>query len=352
MAAKTSAPERLFGELMASNVAVLIDAGYLRACAVDLLSTNDLVFDPGEMRAYVQEFITEHFPTQRLLRIYWYDATRTGNPTPNQDAMARSDYFTCRLGILGRRVGGEPVQKEVDTLLTLDIVELARNRAVDDIVLITGDRDFRPAVMAAQVYGVRIHLIGVEPVEENQAKALAEACDTNRELDRAQLAKFCGFDLAALERARYTNLLPKISLAPALPNTTQTITGPQPEAPAEALSEADIQALLTHAAHEEFKKYINWKTDDEVVMHATQIIAQFRDEARFDNKLNSTLVKRVRKILATRGPTDGEIHQLQASFIDELTKHLEAAQLNGPDDSTDIINPAAAPSPKAANDAS
>jgi uncharacterized LabA/DUF88 family protein len=172
---------------MASNVVVLIDAGYLRACAVELLSTNDLVFDPGEMRAYVQEFITDHFPTQRLLRIYWYDATRTGGPTRHQDAMARSDYFTCRLGVLGRRANGEPVQKEVDTMLALDMVELARNKAADDIVLITGDRDFRPAVVAAQAHGVRIHLIGVEPIEENQARALAEACDTNRELDRKVL---------------------------------------------------------------------------------------------------------------------------------------------------------------------
>jgi uncharacterized LabA/DUF88 family protein len=346
---------------MASNVVVLIDAGYLRACAVELLSTNDLVFDPGEMRAYVQESIAEQFPTQRLLRIYWYDATRTGAPTRHHDGMARSDYFTCRLGVLGRRAGGEPVQKEVDTMLALDMLELARNRAVDDIVLITGDRDFRPAVVAAQVHGVRIHLVGVEPVEENQAKALAEACDTNRELDRAQLAKFCGFDLAAMERARLATYLPHVASKPSLTNGSQTPPGSEAGSPTVILNEADLHELLIRAAKDEFKKYINWKTDDEVAGEAAVIIGQFRAEARFENKINSTLVKRARKMLGTRGPTDTEIRKLQTSFIDELSTHVEAAQLNTPSEgdntppnSLAIEVPKEVPkeTPKAANDVS
>jgi uncharacterized LabA/DUF88 family protein len=342
---------------MASNVVVLIDAGYLRACAVELLSTQDPVFDPGEMRAYVQEFISEHFATQRLLRIYWYDATRTGAPTRYHDGMARSDYFTCRLGVLGRRAGGEPVQKEVDTMLALDMLELARNRAVDDIVLITGDRDFRPAVVAAQVYGVRVHLIGVEPVEENQAKALAEACDTNRELDRAQLAKFCGFDLAAMERARLATYLPHIAPKPSLTNGSQTPSGLEAACPSVVLSEADLHELLIRAAQDEFKKYINWKTDDEVAGEAAVIIAQFRADARFENKINSTLIKRARKMLGTRGPTEAEIRKLQVTFIDELSTHVDAAQLNAPAEGeqtppTSETTEVAKETPKAANDVS
>jgi uncharacterized LabA/DUF88 family protein len=44
------------------------------------------------------------------------------------------------------------------------LIELARNQAICDATVVTGDSDVRVAVQIAQSFGVRVHLIGLEPV--------------------------------------------------------------------------------------------------------------------------------------------------------------------------------------------
>jgi hypothetical protein len=61
---------------------------------------------------------------------------------------------------------------------------LARHRAITDAVLIAGDEDMVPAVEAAQAYGVRVHLWGIEPpYGTNQAERLVWESDTVDVLD-------------------------------------------------------------------------------------------------------------------------------------------------------------------------
>jgi hypothetical protein len=63
---------------------------------------------------------------------------------------------------------------------------LARHRAITDAVLIAGDEDMVPAVEAAQAYGSRIHLWGIEPpYGTNQAERLVWESDTVDVLDSA-----------------------------------------------------------------------------------------------------------------------------------------------------------------------
>src|SRR6202030_2894318 len=64
-----------------------------------------------------------------------------------------------RLGNLNAR--GQ--QKGVDAQIRADMEALARHRAITDAVLIAGDEDMVPAVEAAQAFGVRVHLWGIEP---------------------------------------------------------------------------------------------------------------------------------------------------------------------------------------------
>src|SRR5207244_4790961 len=65
-----------------------------------------------------------------------------------------------------------------------DLEVLARHRAVSDVVLIAGDEDMLSAVEAAQAYGVRVHVWGVEPpYGVNQAERLVWEADTVDELD-------------------------------------------------------------------------------------------------------------------------------------------------------------------------
>jgi hypothetical protein len=79
-------------------------------------------------------------------------------------------------------------QKGVDALIVTDLITLARNRAMADAVLVTGDEDIRVGVQQAQELGVRVHLVGIEPARENQSGLLAQEADALRELSFAELA--------------------------------------------------------------------------------------------------------------------------------------------------------------------
>jgi hypothetical protein len=87
-----------------------------------------------------------------------------------------------RLGNLNAR--GQ--QKGVDAQIRADMEALARHRAITDAVLVAGDEDMVPAVEAAQAYGVRVHLWGIEPpYGTNQAERLVWESDTVEILDAA-----------------------------------------------------------------------------------------------------------------------------------------------------------------------
>jgi len=90
------------------------------------------------------------------------------------------------------RLGGvnEQGQQGVDALLVADLVTLARNRAMADALLLTGDDDLRGGVEQAQELGVRVHLLGIEPQHQNQAAALVQAADDVRELSATEVKTF------------------------------------------------------------------------------------------------------------------------------------------------------------------
>ena len=69
-------------------------------------------------------------------------------------------------------VGGQ--QKGVDSLIIMDLIELARNHAISEAVLLSGDEDLRVGVQLAQSFGVRVHLLGVEPTRGNQSYLLLQ----------------------------------------------------------------------------------------------------------------------------------------------------------------------------------
>jgi hypothetical protein len=70
-----------------------------------------------------------------------------------------------------------------------DLINLARNRAMADAVLLTGDEDIRVGVQQAQEFGVRVHLLGIEPARENQSGFLVQEADSVRELGLAEVGK-------------------------------------------------------------------------------------------------------------------------------------------------------------------
>jgi hypothetical protein len=96
------------------------------------------------------------------------------------------DHVKLRLGLLNS-VGQ---QKGVDSLIVTDLIDLARNRAISDAVLLSGDEDVRVGVQVAQSLGVRIHLLGIAPSRSSQSKQLRQEADTCAELDKLVIGKF------------------------------------------------------------------------------------------------------------------------------------------------------------------
>jgi uncharacterized LabA/DUF88 family protein len=163
---------------IAAKYAVLVDVGYLYAAAGEVLLGAK---ERKEYRVAADELIQalqKHAEARihgELLRIYWYDAARDRVPTVDQRVIAQLPWVKVRLGNLNAR--GQ--QKGVDAQIRSDLEALARHHAVSDTILLAGDEDMVPAVEAAQAYGVRIHLWGVEPpYGTNQAERLVWESDT------------------------------------------------------------------------------------------------------------------------------------------------------------------------------
>ena len=69
------------------------------------------------------------------LRLYWYDAAKDGIRTAEQLKIAELPQVKLRLG----RLNSQRQQKGVDALIYRDMITLAQNRAVTQMVLVSGD---------------------------------------------------------------------------------------------------------------------------------------------------------------------------------------------------------------------
>jgi uncharacterized LabA/DUF88 family protein len=198
-----------------ARYAIMIDVGYIYAAAGELLfstsSRRDFRVDADKLI----QALTRHadgLVRGELLRVYWYDAARDRVPTIDQRVIAQMAWVKLRLGNLNAR--GQ--QKGVDAQIRADMEALARHRAVTDTVLVAGDEDMVPAVEAAQAYGVRVHLWGVEPpFGTNQAERLVWEADTVEILDRPFLEPY--FTRVPVPEAT----APAPALSPSVPSPAQ-----------------------------------------------------------------------------------------------------------------------------------
>ena len=171
------------------RVAVFVDAGYLfaegsRALSGGKMARSDVLLDHGTAVGQLARFARSK-SRMPLLRIYWYDAT-ANRPTRSQVALAEHAGVKLRLG----RVGADGRQRGVDALIAGDLVSLARNRAMADCILLSGDDDLRVAVAEIQQLGVRVHLIGVRPAHRTQSRLLRQDADSTSEWGAAVLRVF------------------------------------------------------------------------------------------------------------------------------------------------------------------
>ena len=182
------------------SVAVFVDAGYLKKAGLAAVTGSSE--QPGEtgrlnlpgIVAKLRAVAGERTGNARLLRIYWYDGMVRGRPSVEQEELAYMDDVKLRLGVVrdGR-------QKGVDSLIVTDLIELARNHAISDAVLLSGDEDLRIAVQIAQSFGVRVHLVGIEPSRNNQSSLLMQEADTTSEWSRDDIDAVLSFDAGAIQ---------------------------------------------------------------------------------------------------------------------------------------------------------
>jgi uncharacterized LabA/DUF88 family protein len=173
------------------RVGVFVDAGYLFAQGSTVLTGSKkprlaCSLDEAAVIDQLRRAAQDCAVTGQLLRIYWYDGLMPRGLSQQQEAMASLQDVKLRLGFVNTQ--GE--QKGVDSLIVTDLVELARNRAMSDAVVMSGDEDIRVGVQIAQSYGVRVHLLGITPARGSQSKQLLHEADTTAEWSRAVVETF------------------------------------------------------------------------------------------------------------------------------------------------------------------
>ncbi|MGQ0655318.1 MAG: NYN domain-containing protein [Betaproteobacteria bacterium] len=215
------------------RVAVFVDAGYLFAqgsilLAGKKLTRSEIGFDHEKAIAAFAEFATKASGLP-LLRVYWYDGTSTG-PSSQHITLAFLPGVKVRLGF----VNSVGEQKGVDSLIVTDMITLARNRAMAEVVLLSGDEDLRVGVQQAQEYGVRVHLLGISPCRGNQSLFLLQEADVTYEWGKSELQPF----LSSKEFAPSASSAVSVSLGAILKASTASATG--------TLADVATAALLGH----------------------------------------------------------------------------------------------------------
>ncbi|AWB49284.1 NYN domain-containing protein [Gemmobacter aquarius] len=225
------------------QTAVFVDAGYLYAQASVLLAGSKqpratLLLDIDQTIAQLKELCRAIAPESRLLRIYWYDGLqRSARMTAEQEQVASASYTKLRLGVVNSK--GE--QKGVDSLIVTDLIDLARNRAITNAVLVSGDEDIRIGVQIAQTFGVQVHLLGIKPARGSQSPDLIQEADTHHEFDESVISRLLTIKPASNEGE--THVTPTATAEATLTSPDQTSLADQ--AIAETLDSFDPDKLAS-----------------------------------------------------------------------------------------------------------
>lgn len=123
-----------------------------------------------------------------VLRSYWYDGAPDHIRTASHQEIAALPHLKLRLG----RINDRGQQKGVDALVYRDLMTLARERAVSDAFLLSGDEDLCEGVRVAQDQGVRVAIIGISPSSGrgNQSRELVFEADEVITLSRKDIEPF------------------------------------------------------------------------------------------------------------------------------------------------------------------
>lgn len=170
---------------------LFVDAGYLYAAGGELCcgerKRSKFDVDVAGFVTALTDIVTDDCGLP-LLRVYWYDGAKRRIPTRFQQDVAAVTNVKLRLGSMN----GRNQQKGVDALIYRDLITLARERSIAHAYLVSGDEDLREGVQSAQELGVRVTLVGIEPVQQqyNQSRDLVNEADHVIQMDKKVLEPF------------------------------------------------------------------------------------------------------------------------------------------------------------------
>ena len=152
---------------MDGRYAVFVDAGYLWAAGitavfgdskeVDSYNRSNVKIDYRDLIHMIKSFSKKMANERELLRVYWYDAAPDRVPTKEHQKINVLPEVKTRIGHLT----ANGVQKNVDTMLLLDLNALARQNSIATAVILGGDGDFVEGVATAQSFGVKVYIMAI-----------------------------------------------------------------------------------------------------------------------------------------------------------------------------------------------
>ncbi len=230
-----------FTGLHMRRIAVFVDAGYFWVQATHIVhgkrcGRDDILVDYPILRESLLEQVGTQFLNAELLRVYWYDGPGSGGKTSDHRSIEDLDDFKLRLGTRN----GAGNQKAVDGLIIADIIGLAQAKAISEALLVTGDADLTPGVMAAQNLGIRVHLLSLGPIAATSPFLKAEV-DRKTHWNDAEVRKFV---TATAKTVTTTPAAPIMEpgIVPEAPHEVMAVAAPISKA---VLLDSDTIATLT-----------------------------------------------------------------------------------------------------------
>ena len=274
--------------------AIFVDAGYFYAAgtqaAFGAATSRKLVSikSPAALVKDLAVAAAAPVDAKPLLRVYWYDAMPGPRLSLEQSAIALLPAVKLRLGALNS--AGE--QKGVDSLIVTDLIELARNGAISDAVLVSGDEDLRIAVQLAQSFGVKVHILAAGNPSQNVSASLQMEADS----------------VSALDGAWFNNHFIKAAPA-AVTHATVTATSP-----AAGQTETPKESSLAEAAEKICAELLNEATPAQI----TGLREHFKSQQSVPPEFDRKLIAKVASLLAGRKLTGDEMRGVRGVFVQHV----------------------------------
>lgn len=282
--------------------AIFVDAGYFFAAGGQAVQGSSVprrqisvISSKGLIDALTDRgrALTEN---PSFLRVYWYDAVQGPRMSMDQTSLAHERGVKLRLGSLN--TAGE--QKGVDSLIVTDIIELARNKAIVDAVLVSGDEDLRIAVQVAQTFGVRVHLLAVGDATKNVSPSLQMEADSLDTLTKEWLARH--LEIKAPAPAPPVRVNAPIIITPST-GTVVVLEEAARVTANELLSERSPKDIEALGAHLEASRTVPPEYDRRLIAKTAKILGGRKLDSSEMRKIRGVFVVETRKRLTGSTPS-------------------------------------------------